>query len=136
MMAVSRILDRCSLSRMGFAAGIVGGTFLEMLWQMFVLDVARLLEENLSNEMAWQAMGWYLIGSNLVCGAVFVLSFALRCRNVGMPMVYGALIPCLAAYSSVHFRDMLPLYVPMLLAMYLLIKDGVSDTDMDNDDDL
>ena len=136
MMAVSRILDRCSLSRTGFAVGIMGGTFLEMLWQMFVLDVARLLENNLSNEMAWQAMGWYLIGSNLVCGAVFVLSFALRCRNVGMPMIYGALIPCLAAYSSVHFRDMLPLYVPMLLAMYLLIKKGVSDTDMDNDDDL
>jgi hypothetical protein len=123
-------LRNLSLTRKAFVIWIVVLREIGMLWRLSLLDVARFLEENLENEMAWTVMIWYLKSLAVIYNGAFVLAFILRCRNVGMPVFYGFFIPCFAFYLSIHFRDMTPLFVIMFMMTYLTFKSGPSDINL------
>lgn len=126
-MMVMQQLKNLSLTRKAFVTWILVLMGIEALLRLFLLDVASFLEENLENELAWAVMVWYLKSLAVIYKGAFILSFILRCRNVGMPLFYGFFIPIFAFYLSIYFRDVTPLYMIVLLMTYLTFKSGPSD---------
>ena len=126
-MTIVNKLRNISLSRKSFLICFLVLAGVGSLWRLSLLDMALFLENNLEKELAWTIMILYLKGLAIVFNSALVLAFALRCRNIGVNMLYGFVIPCFAMYITIHFKDITPLYVLVLFTVYLTFRSGPSD---------